>query len=779
MSDISDLLAPLINRAGGPVPLEDLEREVHRRRRVRRVVAGVSVVAVVTAATLIAVSLTGGSPKYVSVAEPPALKSVALPPGQLMQDISVMKGRLLLTGQSSTTDSRVCTAMSVDPATLTFGRVRHGSCNNPSLSGQQVGISVAQGTSIGFDSTARVVTADPATGKVSAGPVLFSYADGSDTRPLWVYGGSWLWVYDVDTEHGPEVVQVSATTGQVQATIPIPKLFRPILAADDDGLWVGESIEGSGEGLDTLYRVAPGASDATTVIAGDQVVRWLVATGHHVWVGTTPPGSLTQEIWRFDGTSGTPVFRVAEAGFDPTNVIGDETDGLWTMQWDPPFSSGIPQGSRAQQIIRIDPDTGAEQVIATLPAVAVPPGEGGYGLLSGQAAVLDGAVYLLEPPFRTNGYQGYSTLVRVPVETAGSSQAETPPASISTVGLGAFTPASTTTWWALIRSNNGPFDWIARTSDSGRHWSNVLAPPQGIASQYFLNRSTAWAATGTEAPSGAGTFPLYRTIDGGSTWRQVGTLPEGACTLQFVDQTQGWCTDIGAAAGSEGVRLYRTNDGGTTWRLVSVTSPGVGPPSTPNALPFGCDKTISFTSPQVGWAAGYCNGGSAYLERSSDGGADWEPLGRVPLPAGYPTDQGEGYEIPVQNGSDLAMTVRAGNRKFVATSTDNGSTWQDHQIPGGPGYWNVDLIDPNHWALTNGTTLAITADAGAHWAISTPNIPLSRIGSGMIPDQLSFLTPTQGWAIPAPDGGPPLWTTDAGATWVKVQIAAGPYALSG
>lgn len=439
MSDISELLAPLINRASAPAPVEDLERQVRRRRRTRRVTAAVGCAAVISAATLTAFSLTGRSASYVSVGGgPPASNRVVLPAGQLVQSISVVNGGLLLSGQSSASP-QVCIAIPVDPATLAFGRAQHGDCDNPALSGHRVGVIVNQRGSSGpnlFEQSVRVDTIDPQTGTISAGPVLFNYSDSSDTRPVWVYGGDRLWVYDVDTAHGPEVVQISATTGQVQATIPMPKLYRPIVAADDDGLWIGESIEGTAQGVDTLYRVAPGAKTATTVVSGKQVVRWLLAAGHHVWVGTTPPDSLTQEIWRFDGFGDTPVFRVAEAGFNPTSVIGDETDGLWTMQWDPPLTSGVPHGSSAQQVVRIDPDTGAEQVVANLPPIPVPlPGEGADGLLSGQATVLDGAVYLLEPPFRANGYQGYSTLIRIP--------ASGPPVSPTRPSLGT-TPISAT-----------------------------------------------------------------------------------------------------------------------------------------------------------------------------------------------------------------------------------------------------------------------------------------------------------------------------------------------
>ena len=106
------------------------------------------------------------------------------------------------------------------------------------------------------------------------------------------------------------------------------------------------------------------------------------------------------------------MFRVSEPDYEPNTVVGNGTVGLWTMQW-----THIPTGDSPtpspQEIVGINPDTGAERVVATLPARAVPLTEELSGLVDGQAVVLDGALFLLEPPYRLNGYQGYSFLVRV------------------------------------------------------------------------------------------------------------------------------------------------------------------------------------------------------------------------------------------------------------------------------------------------------------------------------------------------------------------------------
>ena len=76
-------------------------------------------------------------------------------------------------------------------------------------------------------------------------------------------------------------------------------------------------------------------------------------------------------------------------------------------------TNGVLPTPSPQAIVGINPDTDAERVVATLPALVVPLTAEDSGLVQGQAAVLDLSLYLLEPPHEHNDYLGYSTLVRV------------------------------------------------------------------------------------------------------------------------------------------------------------------------------------------------------------------------------------------------------------------------------------------------------------------------------------------------------------------------------
>jgi hypothetical protein len=191
------------------------------------------------------------------------------------------------------------------------------------------------------------------------------------------------------------------------------------MAANDAGLWIGNSIEGgvcSGcSPPSALYYLAPGSNKAVVAIPDiTLVVCWLLGSEDHLWagMGSEQSGCTKETIWRLDGTDFRPVFQVPDQGYDPFNVVGDESDGLWTMKWTNP-PTGDSSSPSPQEIVGINPDTGGEKVVATLPPIAVPLGAEVEGLGQGQAAVLDGSLYLLEPPFELRGYLGYSTLVRV------------------------------------------------------------------------------------------------------------------------------------------------------------------------------------------------------------------------------------------------------------------------------------------------------------------------------------------------------------------------------
>jgi hypothetical protein len=333
---------------------------------------------------------------------------VALPASGLFTQISVTPNGLLLSGETPATaqsQQPTCVAATVDPTSLTVGAPESGSCDDPRLSGQNV---EAVNTNIPqancCKATISINVVNPTTGAVTDGPVVMTYAPLSDTRPVIVYGTRWLWIYDVDTTNGPELLQISTQSGTLVDTIAMPTLYRPLLAADDGGVWVANA-EDTLPAAPALSYVASGASAPDVVVSGPLPMCWLSAAGTSAWVGAgLQEGCTKPTTERFEDYRSAAVYSTPGDTYLAT-VVGNEAEGLWTFQW-------YPDG---QQIVSINPDTGSESVAATLPLVPQPE----YldqGLAQGQAVYFDGALYVLEPPFRLNGWLGYSSIVRVPVQ---------------------------------------------------------------------------------------------------------------------------------------------------------------------------------------------------------------------------------------------------------------------------------------------------------------------------------------------------------------------------
>lgn len=371
-----------------------------------------------------------------------------------------------------------------------------------------------------------------------------------------------------------------------------------------------------------------------------------------------------------------------------------------------------------------------------------------------------------------------SSRLPAPVGAEPSKLAGPLPADVG--DLAQFTQVSATTWWATVVGNltNGTF--VVRTVDGGRTWQDVTPPVDALRSNDdpisdVLSAQTAWLEAATS--DAAAPIPLYRTRDGGQSWQDIGSVPVG-CDLQFVDLTRGWCSTLVGAAGSMPVDLYSTLDGGATWRLISQTT-GDGTPSTPDALPFGCDKSLTFTPHGVGWASSFCAGGGPYLEISTDGGARWHAVTPPPFPATADASEGEGLSIPVVSGEDVAIAdlgALGPGGSAIDTSSDNGKSWRIHPLPTAPSnsYWNVDLVDPTHWRATDGDVIISTDDAGAHWQRWTPDIAMHDQFGTL---NLDFISPDIGTASD-PANHSPLWsTTDGGKTWTRVAILAGPYVV--
>jgi hypothetical protein len=351
---------------------------------------------------------------------PPALAphqpGVVLPTAVSFNEITVTSKGLLLTGVTAATATRphqTCAAATVDPQSLAIGPIRTGNCGNPALFGQTV---EAVNTPIRRTNNATVsFNAVGGGGHVVVGPVAMTYGAYSDTRPVIATGARWLWAYDVETTNGPELLQVSARSGRVVDTVSMPTLYRPLLSADDHGVWVANSVGGSP--APALSYVAAGSSTPRIVVPDTNLpICWLVASGSSAWLGAGAPGSggcVTQSVERYaDGGSG-PLFSVPGTVTPvPFTVVGDEADGLWTMQWEA-------ADQQVEEIAFIDPDTGAASVVTTLPSAALPGYLTAEGLAQGESVAYKGGLYLLEPPFHLNGYLGYASIVKVALPPRG------------------------------------------------------------------------------------------------------------------------------------------------------------------------------------------------------------------------------------------------------------------------------------------------------------------------------------------------------------------------
>lgn len=270
--------------------------------------------------------------------------------------------------------------------------------------------------------------------------------------------------------------------------------------------------------------------------------------------------------------------------------------------------------------------------------------------------------------------------------------AEVTPAAIWVVGA--------TTVWAWWTS--GEAQGIERSNDAGHSWSNATPPELDkqlgdhfIKGFYALGAEHAWVTYGGVGSSARQT--IASSSDGGRQWTVLGRSPSAyGCELQFATPADGWCTVIGAAAGSESVQIYRTEDGGRHWR--SVYNNGPGGKTALGGLPFGCDKNVQFVNTTVGWAIFLCNGGLAPLYETTDGGTTWVRRG-VAAPS-FPFIDGGFADVPDLFGRTGAVgyTFHVGSsvRRSVVYVSERGCILARSRATG-----SACGVDSGHHLTTN------------------------------------------------------------------------------
>src|SRR5579862_4757743 len=272
------------------------------------------------------------------------IASLALPTGGGLQWWSVAPaGHSVLVTGSPATGPR-CEFYVVDLRTLAGRGPYNRVCSKPPVSTHALLPVVGSSRNL-FHVTVSV-----------AGKVVMHFEDASDTRPQYAWYGRSLWIYDVATSNGAEVLRFDARTGALLQRTVMPQVERPVMVANGDGLWLDPATNGgiSGVTVVPVLHVAFGASKPVVVHRGGRAALWMAASAHTVWFEQISARSSVA-IWRIDGTKVRLLARPRKIGFQGACGGGR----LWELTC----------GAK-EHLLRLDPDTGASTPVGQFPRVA-------------------------------------------------------------------------------------------------------------------------------------------------------------------------------------------------------------------------------------------------------------------------------------------------------------------------------------------------------------------------------------------------------------------------
>ncbi|MEZ4757802.1 MAG: YCF48-related protein [Flavobacteriales bacterium] len=506
---------------------------------------------------------------------------------------------------------------------------------------------------------------------------------------------------------------------------------------DGGATWTLQT-SGTTNALVGLYFV----NDTLGFAAATGAVLLRTSNGGDTWTPITAPITYNMRGFHFfDAFTGLAVGIGGE-------IIRTTDAGLtWTPQASPTTNSLLSLFARGDLLIAVGNggvvmrstnggDTWSAQIIEQnqdLYHAYVDPS--GFGLMGGEARV-----------YRTTDHGATWAPVQI-----GTYHTKLSKVSFGTDQLGAAAG-----WQTLGGFENG----VMRSTDGGRHWTNVTGGSATWVGVHLrsngvgwlgggvgANRSTTdffatstnhpgpnvairstWAFSPTTALACGGYVNggCYRTTNGGSSWTQV--LDGGNIfDIWFVNEQLGFC-------GGEGGTLARTTDGGATWEwLDSPTSASI--------------NSLFFLNDTLGFFAG--SGGA----RTTDGGETWTILNELPqfTMSIFFTDPDTGYAVQYSG--------------YVLRTTDGGDSW-DQVVPAP---FDVGMNDAQ---LVDGALLAVGDHGDVFRAAlqcpTTPHIPTVLQSDNTL---CTAYRPSIQWYLngePLPDATWPCITADAPGSYTVV-----------
>ncbi len=250
---------------------------------------------------------------------------------------------------------------------------------------------------------------------------------------------------------------------------------------------------------------------------------------------------------------------------------------------------------------------------------------------------------------------------------------------------------------------------------------NLNAPlTYGADAIHFLNADTGFAAA-----QGMVQSRLLRTTNGGLSWAVALIAPNPLRDVYFVT------ADVGYAVGDDGI--YKTMDGGDSWEIIRD----------------GYFRSVAFTTPDTGFAAGNGSGGLG-VWKTTNAGATW-----------YQVLDEETSSLHFSQASHgFVSVVRWPYTEFYRTS-DAGESWTPLTIEGldnAAGCFYFTSVDKGYVAEFE-QGIFKTTDGCASWSALD-------LGVEFAARAVHFLDADHGFAVGAVNTmGTILYTMDAGVSW--------------
>jgi hypothetical protein len=338
----------------------------------------------------------------------PPLTAVHYPGPFVPMQLTASAGRVWVVGSDDPGSFTQCQLQEVTPSTMATRFFPLPACPTDiaALDGD-VDMAAAAPEASGNTHEMHLEVFDPQTGQAQLmAPVVMGIPGSGIAHTNFVAGAGLLWLYGYQAsgEKGSEqVVGIAPQTGAVTDTVSDPPEIGgifPALAVNGAGRWFG----GGPGGPPGLVRAQAGGP-TKTVYSGParSAILWLSAVGDTVWAGVDDygsgerPSNITHLV--VVNRKGHVVLSTHPEQIGDFPLVSTADGRLWSISY------GALCGG-AEELVRVDPMTGASHLVEALPA---PPGACNDEDTGSQVAAVGNDVFALIP----TGSSGSGVLYRI------------------------------------------------------------------------------------------------------------------------------------------------------------------------------------------------------------------------------------------------------------------------------------------------------------------------------------------------------------------------------